>query len=176
MSKRRGTAKGAGRADATGTARAETERDDLGRKLPEHTPEEKRDIIARVCERIARPMTVLEAIAEETIDRVTLWRWLADDPDLRALFREARVWQAHAYAEECITLADQSTDRDTAAAQRVKVDTRKWFTSKIAGKIYGDRREVHVKGKVKHQHSPAAREQRITDLAAALRERAGAAN
>jgi hypothetical protein len=55
-------------------------------------------------------------------------------------YRQARLLQLDAWADEILDIADQET-RDPRDRQ-VRVDTRKWLMSKIAPKRYGDRLQV----------------------------------
>jgi hypothetical protein len=54
-----------------------------------------------------------------------------------ARYRQARLLQLDAWADEILDIADQET-RDPRDRQ-VRVDTRKWLMSKIAPKRYGER-------------------------------------
>lgn len=109
--------------------------------------EDRDGIMARVCERIAKGMLVLDAAPLEgtTADHVYGWGML---PQYAQMYAQARVSQAHALAEEAIRLSDQShgDTSEGVAARRLQVDTRKWFTSKIAKKAYGDSLDVTSNG------------------------------
>lgn len=83
----------------------------------------------------------------------TVIRWLADDRNVafRAQYTHAREVQAEIYAAETIEIADDGTrdvvmtangpavDHDHIARSRLRVDSRKWYASKLAPKKYGDK-------------------------------------
>jgi hypothetical protein len=62
-------------------------------------------------------------------------------------YANARIAQAHRWAEEIVTLSDMPPpltpdgryDSGAVAHQRLMVDTRKWLLSKVLPKVYGDR-------------------------------------
>jgi hypothetical protein len=109
--------------------------------------EDRDGIMERVCARIAKGMLVLDAAPLEgtTADHVYGWGML---PQYAQMYAQARVSQAHALAEEAVQLSDQShgDTSEGVAARRLQVDTRKWFTSKIAKKAYGESIDVTSNG------------------------------
>ncbi len=52
------------------------------------------------------------------------------------LFDRARKRQAELIAQSCLDLDPQ--DKDTAIADRLRFDVRKWYASKILSSVYGD--------------------------------------
>lgn len=130
-------------------------------------PEDRLRLGLLACELIAKPMLVWRACKEVGISRDTLHTWCDEIRELSDAYAHARELQAHGFAEEAITIADGLDDdnRDKIQAMvdswkhlpeesreavlasltkeqvnrdRLRVDTRKWFTSKIAPKLYGD--------------------------------------
>lgn len=125
-------------------------------------------MVARICDKVAGGGLVMDACAAEGIAPKTLRQWTLDDPAVRALFESARIDQVHSMAEEIIPISD-GTDRAAAARiaamvhaikdvddddkdrilrslsdvavkrDRLRADSRKWFVSKIAPKLYGDK-------------------------------------
>lgn len=84
----------------------------------------------------------------------TVCLWLTQHPDFAEQYARAREAQADTLAEETLEIADdQSGDYDAdgnfngehVQRSRLRVDTRKWFASKVAPKKYGD--------KLDHEHS-----------------------
>lgn len=127
-----------------------------------YTDDEKRAIVEAICAKIAEGgigNTVDAAAKEHGITRGTLWKWTTGDKTLGQLYSEARVWQAHSLGEDAITRADGAT-KETAHAVRLQVDTLKWYTSKIAPRIYGDRIEVTGSNGIPLMPAPTTR----TDL------------
>lgn len=50
-----------------------------------------------------------------------------------------RMMQAETMADEIVEIADESTNKDNAAANRVRVDARKWVASKLKPEKYGEK-------------------------------------
>lgn len=79
--------------------------------------------------------------------RVSFYRWILKDDDLRNKFDSALNARSHAMAEDLLAIADEpvgslesgATDTGAVNKQRLQVDTRKWLMSKMTPKKYGDR-------------------------------------
>jgi len=92
----------------------------------------------------------------------TVFRWLASNPDFREQYELAKAESADAYADEIVDIADNEACSDLiidgvpvldpetgepykiVTAQgvqhaRLRVDARKWVSSKLKPKKYGDR-------------------------------------
>lgn len=125
---------------------------------------------------ISEGMAVKDACKKAGITRKTLNQWALDDPEgIGAPYARAREQQAHALAEEALKIADgedeegekrqeamveaiataddddkdrilQSLQSVAVQRDRLRVDTRKWYTSKIAPKLYGDKLDVTSAG------------------------------
>tara|TARA_R110000868_G_scaffold98887_1_gene272306 strand:- start:717 stop:1211 length:495 start_codon:yes stop_codon:yes gene_type:complete len=73
-------------------------------------------------------------------------------PDLAKQYARARQALLDKMADEILELADApipvldngGTDNGLVRHRQLRVDTRKWFLSKLAPKIYGDRLDVSV--------------------------------
>lgn len=118
-------------------------------RAPKTDPADRPTIVARICRMVASGMLLKTAVKREGVRRETFWRWLDADADLRRRFERARVAQAHALAEQAISIADAPVrDHADAVRARTRVDVRKWFVSKLAPKIYGERLQVE-----QEQHS-----------------------
>lgn len=123
--------------------------------------------MAAVCARVSHGELVKYAAAAEGSDARQIREWSLLD-EFAPLYERARVNQAHALAEEALDIADGNDDEaktrqeamihaltgvkevdkerllyslQSVAVQRdrVRVDTRKWLTSKIAPKIFSER-------------------------------------
>lgn len=113
-----------------------------------------------ICERLAEGESLRKICAGEDMpDKATVLRWLSADD--RSAFRDqyarAREQQADHYAEQVVDIADEDPQTilsrgeeddsqpelriDGAAVQhqRMRIDARKWYASKLAPKKYGDR-------------------------------------
>ena len=106
-------------------------------------------IMRRVCERISNGALVVHAAKAEGITAWTVRSWAALTPELSTLYARAREDQAHAIAEEAITLADsvRGGTSEEVQAVRLAVDTRKWMASKIAPRHYGEKFDMTSGGK-----------------------------
>ena len=94
----------------------------------------------------------------------TFVRWLADpnNADLRERYYYARRVAAELYIDEIFTIADdgsndwkERTDKDgnhidyvpdneAIQRSRVRIDTRKWYASKMVPRIYGEHTQVDL--------------------------------
>lgn len=86
------------------------------------------------------------------IDAARFLRAVDADPDLAKQYARARQALLDKMADEIMELADApvptldngATDNGLVRQRQLQVDTRKWFLSKLAPKIYGDRLDVSV--------------------------------
>lgn len=108
-----------------------------------YTPEQQAEIMQQVCERMAAGDTVIAACKELGVEARRVREWALDER-FADTYRLARETQAHALAEETLAIADDLTILPDS--RRIMVDTRKWYTSKIAPKIYGERTKHEVTG------------------------------
>ena len=128
-----------------------------------------------VCDRVAKGELVKYAATAEGTDANRVREW-GLTPEYSGLYARAREQQAHALAEQAIEIADgedgltalyeeaadaamdeAKTEAQRAAARalhaniitrdRMRLDARKWLTSKIAPKLYGEKLDVTSDGK-----------------------------
>ena len=66
----------------------------------------------------------------------TFWRWHAEQPDIRDNLARARENGVEALLDECVDIADEASDRDSAAAAKVRVDTRIKLAQMLAPRKY----------------------------------------
>jgi hypothetical protein len=102
----------------------------------------------QILDRIAGGELVTTVVKDYGVSRQMLWRYaeacLKDTHGLDAYTR-ARIAQAHSMAEDIISIADDTTIEPEH--KRIMVDSRKWLTSKLASRIYGDpTRHVELTG------------------------------
>jgi hypothetical protein len=74
----------------------------------------------------------------------TLRRWLRNNEEFRTQYAHAREASAEALELRMMDEAQTATDRDSAAAARVRVDTLKWIAAKRNPKVYGDKMQHDV--------------------------------
>lgn len=82
----------------------------------------------------------------------TVYEWRIRHPDFAEIYAKAKAQQAQLLAESIFELCDVETYEDEKgvhridpgimARQRLKVDSVKWFASKLAPKIYGDKQII----------------------------------
>jgi len=122
----------------------------------EYSPE----IVDAICDRMVNGQGLLKICADEGMPgRVTVYRWLASNPEFRKRFAEAREALMDFYAEQILSIAfdesgdvilDQGKDGKTSAVanhakvqrDRLKVDSLKWTASRLFPKRYGDKMEL----------------------------------
>lgn len=88
--------------------------------------------------------------------------WLGKYPEFASHYARAREIQADTLADEIVDISDDGTNdymagEDGAAAynaeavqrSRLRVDSRKWYASKLAPKKYGDKIGVEHSGEVR---------------------------
>lgn len=89
-----------------------------------------------------------DACREVGIRPARLHEWTREDSVLASVYARAREQQAHSLAERAIAVSREAYGRDTAGVQaaRLEVDTLKWYVSKIAPKLYGERLTIEDEG------------------------------
>lgn len=109
----------------------------LGRPS-KYTPQ----LAQRICTEIAQGKSLVAVLkAKGMPDYSTVTRWL-DHPKheaFRKMYARAREDQADYLADELVEIADTAKDRDSAAAAKVRTDTRKWVAAKLKPRKYGER-------------------------------------
>ena len=97
-------------------------------------------------------LSLRKATARHQTTPQTFLRAVAACPALADQYDRARAAMIERYADEILELADSPVDKlDNGATdpglvrhRQLQVDTRKWFLSKLAPKVYGDRLDVQV--------------------------------
>jgi hypothetical protein len=110
-----------------------------------------------ICSRIAEGESLREICKDDDMpERVTIYRWLAADPDFCNHYTRAREDQADTLADEIIAIADEQPeviavlnkngeliehklDGAFLQWQKNRMDARKWTAMKLKPKKYGDR-------------------------------------
>ena len=101
---------------------------------------------------VSEGLSLRKATAKHQTTAQTFLREVADNPALAEQYDRARASVIERLADEVLELADQpvpkldngATDPGLVRQRQLQVDTRKWFLSKLAPKIYGDRLDVSV--------------------------------
>lgn len=101
--------------------------------MTEFTPE----IFDGICEEISSGKSLRAILKDPDLpSRVAFYKWLDRDQALVNQYARSKQDCADYYAEEIIEIADNCTDTKKA---RLQIDSRKWVSSKLKPKSYGDR-------------------------------------
>lgn len=123
----------------------------LGRPTS-YTPE----LAQRILDVIATTDKGLDEICDDYPDfpvPSTIYQWRIRDLDFSKKYMEAKSNQAQIYAESTLKIAqmkvtftdaegNEKVDPGHVAWQKLNVNTRQWHASKLAPKVYGDKREI----------------------------------
>jgi hypothetical protein len=98
------------------------------------------EIAAEICDRIAggEPLQAICNSSDTIPTPNTVRRWRDAHAEFRLMYAHAREDAGDAWAERALAAA-MKADPVTAAAARVKFDALRWYTSKLAPKVYGDK-------------------------------------
>lgn len=121
-------------------------------------------LAATICARIANGESLRTICKDPAMPgNSTVFAWLAAKPEFQEQYARAHEAQADKYAEETIEIADEEVtmvkrskhggeddegeievvfDSAAVARNRLRVDARKWYASKLAPKKYGDKLAV----------------------------------
>lgn len=113
-----------------------------------------------ICSRIAQGESLVNICKDDALpSRATVMRWLLENSHdgFRDNYARAKEAQADFYAEEIIDISDEECtyvkhgdgdeaktvevafDSAAVARNRLRVDARKWYASKVAPKKYGEK-------------------------------------
>jgi hypothetical protein len=118
-------------------------------------------------------LSLRKATSRHQTTAQTFLRAVAACPALSEQYDRARAAVIERYADEILELADAPVDKlDNGATdpglvrhRQLQVDTRKWFLSKLAPKIYGDRLDVSVSDtRISISGALAAAQLRLVDV------------
>lgn len=97
----------------------------------------------KICDQLTRGLSLVKICEPKDMPAtVTIYRWLREHDEFSNNYTRARENQADKYADEIVEIADKANDKDSAAAQKVKIDARKWVSSKLKPKKYGDKLDL----------------------------------
>jgi hypothetical protein len=115
-----------------------------------------------ICGRIATGESVRSICADEKMPAASsIFRWLLDE-DKKPFWEQyarARAIQAELMFEELLDIADDSSEdllitkqgpmenKEFVNRSKLRVDTRKWYLSKVLPKKFGDKLDVTSDGK-----------------------------
>lgn len=110
--------------------------------------------------------------------KTTIYRWAFDNAEFRDQYARAKAFQVEWLVESALEIAEDGTrdtytdekgtkrcDNEWIARSRLRVDTIKWLSSKLAPKLYGD--------KIENTHNVTVEEKfsRVRDASSAYPEK-----
>jgi hypothetical protein len=138
-------------------ARAAGVRPSVAAPTPADTTAEK---VERVLARLESGELVTTACAAESLHMPRLYEWRDATPDNAKRYARAREAQADKIAQDALAIADDASgdtrygprdalipDSEYTARSRLRFDARRWYVSKIAPRLYGDKLDVTTDGK-----------------------------
>lgn len=119
-------------------------------------------LVDTICKRLAKGESLLRICRDEEMpSRETVYQWLFDEEKeyFSDNYTKARNAQADVLFDELLDIADDGTndymeresrdgsvfntvDHEHIARSRLRVDTRKWYLSKVLPKKYGEKLDV----------------------------------
>lgn len=148
------------------------------------------EVVAVILSRMALGESLVNICKDDGLpSRATVMRWLQEDSHIgfRDNYARAREEQADYYAEQIIEISDEECiyvkhgdgdeekevevafDSAAVARNRLRVDARKWYASKVAPKKYGDKLSLDAEINVTQQ-TPEQRAAKIAKLTAKLQQ------
>lgn len=114
----------------------------------------------RICAWVADGNSLRSAARQDwCVHMDTLQDWLTKHTDFSVQYARACQERAHALAEETLEIADDTSEdfvpdkegnlkvnNEAIQRARLRVDTRKWFASKLFPKVYGEKVQQEVTG------------------------------
>ncbi len=119
------------------------------------------EIANRICEELIEGVSLRKVcLADDMPSASTVCRWLGQFPEFREQYAHAREAQADTLTDEMLDIADDGTNDwmekrngegdpggfeyngDAVQRSRLRIDTRKWYASKLAPKKYGERQTL----------------------------------
>lgn len=107
------------------------------------------DVFTTLCDRIADGRSLRSVCADADMPaKRTVFEWLRDIDGLSDQYARACEERAEYLAELALVESNnESIEAGAVARDRLKVDTIKWFASKLSPKKYGERSQIdHTSG------------------------------
>lgn len=117
--------------------------------MPSGRPSSYTEVVAdEICRRLASGESLIRICqGSDMPDRVTVYRWLANNDAFRNKYAQAREDQADTKFEEAWEIASGASSENVQVA-RLQIDTIKWQTARLAPRKYGDRIEQVHSGQI----------------------------
>ena len=121
----------------------------------DYTPEEA-DMI---CTWIAEGKSLRSYCREHAREMCTVYKWMREEKDFAQRYARAHDDRADSLADEIVDIADEAVGgtNDDIQAARLRIDARKWVSSKLRPQKWGDKVEIEQKGHVTFNLAPLRR-------------------
>jgi hypothetical protein len=126
-----------------------------------------KELVDEICSRLAMGESMRTVCKDDKMPALTtVFRWLREKPEFKSQYDLAKRESADAMSEEILDIADNGVNDwmethygkdgdevgwrlngEALGRSRLRVDTRKWYMSKIMPKKYGDKVDVTTNGK-----------------------------
>ncbi|WP_195909669.1 terminase small subunit protein [Rhizobium tubonense] len=119
-----------------------------------------------ICELLAEGKSLRSiSLAEDMPSKATVFRWLAAHDTFRDQYARAREAQADSFFDDIADIANtpmigkktkydkdgnvvEVLEGDMIEHRRLQIDARKWMAGKLRPKVYGDKLDIDVNGKL----------------------------
>lgn len=98
-----------------------------------------KELATRICDEIMEGKILRQICTGEDgfpASKKTIYRWLAEEPEFRALYSWAVRCRDEGLAEDALEIVDKA-EEGTIHATALRVDYRKWLLSKRLPRVYG---------------------------------------
>jgi hypothetical protein len=134
-----------------------------------YTKAEKVKMFDKICDRMMNGESVTRILNDISMSKKTFWDWLKDK-DLANQYTRAKDIYAQTIFDECLAISDTQEEGETIIVKtdggeeirkgdmimhrRLKVDTRKWYLSKVLPKVYGEKLDLTTNGEAFNAPTP----------------------
>lgn len=121
----------------------------------DYTPEEA-DLI---CTWIAEGKSLRSYCREHAREMCTVYKWMREEKDFAQRYARAHDDRADSLADEIVDIADEAVGgtNDDIQAARLRIDARKWVSSKLKPQKWGEKVEIEQKSHVTFNLAPLRR-------------------
>ena len=127
-----------------------------------------KELADEICALLATGMSARSVLREEHMPSMnTFWRWIRENDEFREQYARAKDEASEAIAEDMFDIADDGTndwmdvkfgketrrvvDNEALGRSKLRVDTRKWYLSKIKPKKYGEHLKIDQETEITHK-------------------------
>ena len=125
-----------------------------------YSKDEKELLIDEICKEVSKGQAI--KVVLESNDRFptrdTFYNWIRNSKEYSDKYARACILRSEIEYEKLLSIADDSSndiyfdedkgrevvDHENIQRSRLRVDTRKWWLSKMVPKVYGDRIEIET--------------------------------